>query len=146
MRWMEERIGTRARWAYAFKTFHDAGVPLLFGSDWPGTNASWYTANPMVIIYAAMTRQTLEGKPAGGWFPEQRLDLETSLRSYTVNNAWAEGEERNKGSLSAGKLADFVVIDRDLFGIPAPEIKDAKVLLTVVGGRVVHAARPFTLR
>jgi predicted amidohydrolase YtcJ len=146
MRWMEERIGERSRWAYAFKTFHDAGVPLLFGSDWPGTNASWYTANPMVIIYAAMTRQTLEGKPAGGWFPEQRLDLETSLRSYTVNNAWAEGEERSKGSLSAGKLADFVVIDRDLFAIPAPEIKDAKVLLTVVGGRVVHAARPFTLR
>ena len=146
MRWMEERIGERSRWAYAFRTFHDAGVPLLFGSDWPGTNASWYTANPMVIVYAAMTRQTIDGKPAGGWFPEQRLDLETSLRSYTVNNAWAEGEERSKGSLTAGKVADFVVIDRDLFAIPAVEIKDAKVLLTVVGGRVVHAAPPFTVR
>jgi predicted amidohydrolase YtcJ len=138
MRWMEERIGTRARWAYAFRTFHDAGVPLLFGSDWPGTNASWYTANPMVILYAAVTRQTLDGTPKGGWFPEQRLDLETSLRSYTVNNAWAEGEEANKGSLTPGKLADFVVIDRDLFAIPAAQIKDAKVLLTVVGGRIVH--------
>ena len=143
MRWMEERIGARARWAYAFRTFHDAGVPLLFGSDWPGTNASWYTANPMVIIYAAVTRQTVDGKPEGGWFPEQRLDLETSLRSYTVNNAWAEGEEVSKGSLTAGKLADFVVIDRDLFAIPPAQIKDAKVLLTVVGGRVVHAAPPF---
>ena len=143
MRWMEERIGTRSKWAYAFKTFQDAGVPLLFGSDWPGTNASWYTANPMTILYAAVTRQTLDGKPAGGWFPEQRLDLETSLRSYTVNNAWAEGEEANKGSLVAGKLADFVVIDRDLFAIPATALKDAKVLLTVVGGRVTHAAAPF---
>src|SRR5687767_1542289 len=143
MRWMEERIGTRARWAYAFRTFHDAGVPLLFGSDWPGTNASWYTANPMVIIYAAVMRQTVDGKPAGGWFPEERLDLETSLRSYTINNAWAEGEELRKGSLVQGKLADFVIIDRDLFAIPPAQIKDAKVLLTVVGGRVVYAAAPF---
>ena len=75
MRWMETRIGERAKWAYAFRTFHDAGVPLLFGSDWPGTNASWYTASPMTILYAAVTRQTLDGKPAGGWFPAQRLDL-----------------------------------------------------------------------
>jgi predicted amidohydrolase YtcJ len=143
MRWMEERIGTRARFAYAFKSFHDAGVPLLFGSDWPGTNASWYTANPMTILYAAVTRQTLDGKPEGGWFPEQRLDLETSLRSYTVNNAWAEGEEANKGSLVKGKLADFVIIDRDLFRIPPAQLKEAKVLLTVTGGRITHAAAPF---
>jgi predicted amidohydrolase YtcJ len=143
MRWMEERIGTRARWAYAFRTFHDAGVPLLFGSDWPGTNASWYTANPMTILYAAVTRQTLDGKPEGGWFPQERLDLETSLRAYTVNNAWAEGEEANKGSLATGKLADFVIIDRDLFGIPAEQLKDANVLLTVTGGRITHAAAPF---
>jgi predicted amidohydrolase YtcJ len=144
MRWMEQRIGPRARWAYAFKTFHDAGVRLLFGSDWPGTNASWYTANPLTILYAATTRQTLDGKPEGGWFPQERLDLETSLRAYTVNNAWAEGEEASKGMLRAGMLADFVVIDRDLFAIPATQLKDAKVLLTVVGGRIVHAGRPFT--
>lgn len=143
MRWMEERIGRRARWAYAFQTFHDAGVRLLFGSDWPGTNASWYTANPMTILYAAVTRQTLDGKPEGGWFPEERLDLETSLRAYTVNNAWAEGEEASKGMLRAGMLADFVVIDRDLFAIPATQLKDANVLLTVVGGRIVYAAPPF---
>ena len=146
MRWMEERIGARSKWAYAFKTFADAGVPLLFGSDWPGTNASWYTANPMTILYAATTRQTVDGKPEGGWFPEQRLDLETSLRSYTVNNAWAEGEEANKGSITTGKLADFVIVDRDLFTIPASQIKDAKVLLTVVGGRIVHGLAPFALR
>jgi predicted amidohydrolase YtcJ len=140
MRWMEERIGARSKWAYAFKTFQDAGVPLLFGSDWPGTNASWYTANPMTIIYAAMTRQTVDGKPAGGWFPEQRLDLETSLRSYTVNNAWAEGEEKSKGSLTVGKLADLVIVDRDLFATPPAQIKEAKVLATIVGGRVVYTA------
>ncbi len=143
MRWMEERIGARAKWAYAFKTFHDAGVPLLFGSDWPGTNASWYTASPMTILYAATTRQTIDGKPAGGWFPEQRLDLETSLRSYTINNAWAEGEERSKGSLAVGKLADLVLIDRDLFAIPAAQIKDAKVLMTMVGGKIVYTAGAF---
>ena len=143
MRWMEPRIGERARWAYAFRKLLYAGVTLLFGSEWPGTNASWYTANPMVVIYAAMTRQTLDGTPPAGWFPEQRLDLETSLRSYTVNNAWAEGEEANKGTLTRGKVADFVVIDRDLFAIPPARIKDARVLLTVVGGRIVHAAAPF---
>ncbi len=138
MRFMEPRIGDRAKWAYAFKTFHDAGVPLLFGSDWPGTNASWYTASPMTILYAAVTRQTMDGKPERGWHPEQRLDLETSLRSYTVNNAWAEGEERNKGMLAAGKLADLVVIDRDLFATPAVQLKDAKVMMTMVGGKVVY--------
>lgn len=144
MRWMEPRIGERAKWAYAFKTFQEAGVPLLFGSDWPGTNASWYTASPMIILYAAVTRQTIDGQPAGGWYPEQRLDLETSLRSYTVNNAWAEGEEASKGSLVPGKLADLVVIDQNLFAIAPSQLKDAKVLLTMVGGRIVYAAAPFS--
>jgi predicted amidohydrolase YtcJ len=140
MRWMEERIGERSRWAYAFRTLHDAGVMLTFGSDWPGTNASWYTANPMQIIYAALTRQTLDDQPAGGWFPEERVDLETALRAYTVNNAWAAGEEAEKGRLAPGLLADFVVLERNLFEIPAEEIKDVRALLTVVGGRVVHEA------
>ncbi|MGE0441529.1 MAG: amidohydrolase [Gemmatimonadales bacterium] len=143
MRWMEERIGERSRWAYAFKTLHDAGVMLTFGSDWPGTNASWYTADPMKIVYAAVTRQTLDGKPEGGWHPEQRLDLETSLKAYTANNAWAEGAEADKGRLTAGMLADFVILERDLFAIEPREIKDVRALLTVVGGRVTHAAAPF---
>ena len=144
MRWMEERIGSRSRWAYAFKTLRNAGVMLTFGSDWPGTNASWYTADPMKIIYAALTRQTLDGKPEGGWFPQERLDLETALVSYTANSAWAEGAEQDKGKLTAGRLADFVVLSRDLFAIRPQEIKDVKALLTVVGGRVTHAAAPFT--
>ena len=67
-----------------------------------------------------------------------------ALRSYTINNAWAEGEEANKGSLVPGKLADFVIIDRDLFAIPPTQLKEAKVLLTVVGGKIVYAQSPFT--
>jgi len=138
MRWMEERIGERARWAYAFRTLRDAGVMLSFGSDWPGTNASWYTANPLAGVYAAVTRQTLDGEPADGWFPEERIDVETALRAYTVNNAWAAGEEDLKGTLEPGKLADLVVLDRDPFAVPPEEIKDIRVLLTVVGGRPVY--------
>jgi predicted amidohydrolase YtcJ len=138
MRWMEERIGERSRWAYAFRTLHEAGVLLSFGSDWPGTNASWYTANPMHGIYAATTRQTLDGHPEGGWFPEERIDVETALRAYTVNNAFAAGEEDVKGRLAPGLLADLVVLDRDLLRVGPEEVRDARVLLTVVGGRVVY--------
>jgi hypothetical protein len=140
MRWMEERIGDRARWAYAFRTLHDAGVLLSFGSDWPGTNASWYTANPLHGMYAAVTRQTLDGRPAGGWFPQERIDRETALRAYTVNNAWAAGEEDVKGRLLPGYLADLVVLDRDLFAIDPSALKDVAVLYTVTGGEVVYEA------
>jgi hypothetical protein len=142
MRWMEERIGARARWAYAFKTLQASGVRLSFGSDWPGTNASWYPASPVLGIYAAVTRKTLGGEPPGGWFPEERVDLETALRAYTVNNAWAAGEEAIKGTLAAGKLADLVVLDRDPFGVPTDALKDLEVVMTVAGGRVVYEAAP----
>lgn len=141
MRWMEERIGARSRWAYAFKTLHDAGVMLSFGSDWPGTNASWYPADPLKGIYAAVTRQTLDGEPANGWFPEERVDVETALRAYTVNNAWVAGEEAIKGSITAGKLADIVVVDRDPFQVKPGDLKELKVLLTVVGGKIVYDAK-----
>jgi predicted amidohydrolase YtcJ len=118
-----------------------AGVRLSFGSDWPGTKASWYTANPLHGMNAATTRQTLDGKPPAGWFPEERVDLETALRAYTVNNAWAAGEESWKGSVQPGKVADLVVLDRDPFGGPPAELRNRKVLFTIVGGRVVHEAR-----
>jgi predicted amidohydrolase YtcJ len=138
MRWMEERIGERARWAYAFKTLQDAGVMLSFGSDWPGTNASWYPAEPLLGIYAAVTRRTLDGEPAGGWFPEERVDVETALRAYTVNNAWAADEDTIKGSITPGRLADFVVLDRSPFDVNPAAIKDIRVLRTVVGGRTIE--------
>jgi predicted amidohydrolase YtcJ len=141
MRWMEERIGGRARWAYAFRTLQRAGVRLSFGSDWPGTNASWYTANPLWIIYAAVTRQTLDGQPAGGWFPEERVDVETALRALTINNAWASGQEGELGSLTPGKLADFVVLDADPFQVVPSRLKDIRVMRTVIGGRTVFERR-----
>ncbi|UCF20226.1 MAG: amidohydrolase [Gemmatimonadota bacterium] len=141
MRWMEQRIGReRARGAYAFRSLLEGGAILSFGSDWPGTNAAWYPAKPLLGIYAAVTRMTLDGEPDGGWFPEERIDVETAIRAYTLNNAFAAGEEEEKGSVRVGKLADFTVLDRDLTRISPQEIKDVRVLATIVGGRPVYAA------
>jgi len=137
MRWMEERIGARSRWAYAFGTLKRAGVLLSFGSDWPGTNAAWYTSNPLQGIYAAVTRQTLDGTPEGGWYPEERIDVETALMAYTVNNAWVGGEENVKGRIREGFLADLAVLDRNPFEVDSAELKDIKVLYTIVDGRIV---------
>ena len=143
MRWMEERIGDRGRWAYAFKTLDEAGVLLSFGSDWPGTNAAWYTSNPLHGIYAAVTRQTIDGTPEGGWFPEERIDVETALRAYTVNNAYVAGEEEYKGKLAPGFLADIAVLDRDPFAVDPLDLKDIRVVLTIVDGKVMFE-RPRT--
>ena len=141
MRWMEERIGVeRSRGAYAFKTLLQNGARLAFGSDWPGTNASWYPAKPLLGIYAAVTRQTLDGGPEGGWFPEERISVEDAIYAYTMGNAYAAREEDQKGSISVGKVADFTIIDRNLLDVPPAEIKDAQVLATIVGGRVIFAS------
>jgi hypothetical protein len=137
MRWMEQRIGARSRWAYAFRTLEQAGVMLSFGSDWPGTNAAWYTADPIVGMYAATTRQTLDGKPEGGWYPEERVSLETALRAYTSNNAYAEGAN-DKGRILPGVLADLAVWDADPFAGPVSGLKDRKVVVTILGGRIVY--------
>ena len=138
MRWMEQRIGARSRWAYAFRTLQRAGVRLSFGSDWPGTNASWYTSNPVHGIYAAVTRQTLDGLPAAGWFPEERVDVETALRAYTVNNAWAAGEEQLKGMLKPGLLADIVVLDADPFAVQPSALKDIRPVHVMLAGRLLQ--------
>lgn len=143
MRWMEERIGERGRWAYAFRTLHEAGVLLSFGSDWPGTNAAWYTVNPLQGMYAAVTRETLDGTPPGGWYPEEKIDVETALRAYTVNNAWVGMMEDQLGQVKEGFLADVAVLDRDPFAVAPTELKDIRVVLTVAGGRVVFE-RPRT--
>ena len=110
---------------------------LSFGSDWPGTNAAWYPSNPLHGIYAAVTRQTIDATPEGGWFPEERIDVETALRAYTVNNAWVAGEEAYKGKLEPGFLADIVVLDRSPFEVDPLELKDILVVLTVVDGQVI---------
>jgi hypothetical protein len=145
MRWMEERIGReRARGAYAFRSLAEGGATLSFGSDWPGTNASYYPINPLLGIYAAVTRQTLTGEPPGGWFPSQRVSVEEAVRYYTLNNAYASFEENIKGSIKEGKLADLVVLDRDIFSVPARELLDTQVLFTIFDGRIIYekGARP----
>jgi predicted amidohydrolase YtcJ len=138
---MEERIGARASGAYRFASLEQSGAVMSFGSDWPGTNASWYTNNPLHGIYAAVTRQTLKGEPRDGWFPAERISLEYALRNYTVNNAWVTWEEDSKGSIKEGKLADLVVLDREIFSRPPRELLDTKVLFTVMDGRIVFQHR-----
>jgi predicted amidohydrolase YtcJ len=146
MRWMEERIGPeRARGAYAFRTLKRAGAVLVFGSDSPGTNAARYYLNPVYGLYAAVTRQTLTGEPPGGWFPEERLTIEEAIDAYTRAPAWAAFEEDRKGTVTPGKLADLAVFDTDLVeaGRTNPRaLLDAKVLYTIVGGRIVYERRP----
>jgi predicted amidohydrolase YtcJ len=133
-RWAEKKIGKdRARRTYAFKSFLDSSVLLACGSD-------WYVAplNPVLGIYAAVTRQTLDGKNPEGWFPEQKISLEEAIKGYTINAAYAEFAENIKGSLEEGKLADMVVLSQDLFRIPAENIADTEVLMTVFNGKVVY--------
>ena len=136
-RWADAVIGPeRSRTTYAFRSLLDARAPLAFGSD-------WFVAPPSVMegIYAAVTRRTLDGRTPGGWVPEQRIAVEEALRAYTSAAAFAAFEEATTGTLEPGKLADLVVIDRDLRTVPPETLRDAKVLLTVVGGRVVYERR-----
>jgi len=142
MRWMEERIGhDRSEWAYAFRDLKDAGAVLIFGTDSPGTNAARYYLSPVYSLYAAVTRQTLEGEPAEGWFPDQRLTIEEAIEAYTKAPAWAAFEEDIKGTLAPGMLADIAVFDTDLLDAghnnPAG-LLEANVLYTIAGGRVVY--------
>lgn len=139
MRWMEERIGyERCKGAYAFKTLKDFGSILSFGSDWPGTNASYYPINPLMGLYAAVTRQTINGQPEEGWFPEQRIPLEEALEAYTHGSAFGAFEENIKGSLEVGKLADIAVINTDLFETPPKEWLEAEIEMTIVDGNIVY--------
>jgi predicted amidohydrolase YtcJ len=132
-RWAEKVIGPeRIKTTYAFRALLDAGARLAFGSD-------WFVAPPTPLegIYAAVTRRTLDDRNPNGWVPAQKITVEEGLRAYTSGGAYASFEEREKGTLERGKLADFVLIDRDLTRVPPETIRDARILLTVVGGRVV---------
>ena len=123
-----------ARWKYAwaFRSLRDSGATLAFGSDWNVAEME-----PLIGIYTALTREGLDGKPEGGWVPEQTIDLETAIRGYTINGAYANFVEQNRGSITPGKYADLVMLSDDLFKIPAHKIKDAKVVWTMVGGKEV---------
>ena len=139
MRWMEERIGhERCKGAYAFKTLEDNDCILSFGSDWPGTNASYYPINPLMGIFAATTRQTINGTPEEGWFPDQKLPTEKAVKAYTYGSAYGAFEENIKGTLEVGKLADLAVINTNIFNTPPKRWLDAEFVYTIVGGKIVY--------
>ena len=111
----------------------ETGARLAFGSD-------WFVAPPTPLegIYAAVTRRTLDDKNPGGWVPEQKIGVEDALRAYTIGGAFASFEEKEKGSIEVGKLADIAIIDRNLMMIAPESIRDAKINYTIVGGRIVY--------
>jgi len=135
-RWAEGYIGhDRASRTYSFRTFLNHGVHLAFGTDW-----NIAPLNPMLGLYAAVTRATLDGKNPNGWFPEQKLTVEESVYAYTMGSAYAEFQEKEKGSITPGKLADMVMLSDDIFSIDPAKIRDVRVLKTIVGGKVVWDA------
>jgi predicted amidohydrolase YtcJ len=136
-RWAEKRIGPeRAKTTYAFRSLLDSGARLAFGTDWTVA-----PLDPLLSIYAAVTRRTLDGKHPDGWIPEQKISVEETVRAYTVGSAFAEFQENDKGTISPGKLADMIVVSRNLFEIQPNEIEKAQIVLTVMDGRVVYEAR-----
>jgi len=135
-RWCEKRIGAeRAKGSYAFRTLLDTGAVMAFGSDWTVA-----PLNPLEGIKAAVTRQTLDGKHPNGWIPEQKITVDEAVRAYTVGSAYAEFAEKVKGAITPGRLADLVMLDRDIYSVPPSEIDKARVILTIVDGRVVYHA------
>jgi predicted amidohydrolase YtcJ len=135
-RWAEGRIGhDRASRTYAFRTFLDHGVRLALGTDW-----SVAPLNPMLTLYAAVTRATLDGKNPKGWFPEQKLTIKEAVEAYTMGSAYAEFQEKEKGSITVGKLADMVLLSDDVMTMDPVKIRDVKVLQTWVGGKLTYEA------
>ena len=137
-RWAEKKIGKeRSRGTYAFRSLLDGGAVLAFGSDWTVA-----PLDPISGIYAAVTRATSDGKNPGGWVPEEKISLDDAIKGYTTGGAYAEFAEKDKGTIQSGKLADIIVLDKDLFKVPADDLLDVKVVLTIVGGKIVHDGRP----
>ena len=133
--WAESRLGPeRVRWGYRWRDFLAAGVQVASGSDFPVESP-----DPLLGLYAAITRRDLDGKlPAGGWFPDQRMTPAEALRSFTATGAWLAFREHDLGTLEVGKQADFVVVDHDVIGGDPEQIPKSKVLWTVVGGQTVY--------
>lgn len=137
MRWAETRLGPdRIAGAYAWRRFLDLGVKVANGSDFPVEEP-----DPLLGFYAAFTRSDVRGMPPGGWTPDQKMTRQEALESFTLGAAYAAFEEKLKGSIEVGKMADFVVFDRDIMEVDAPEVLKAKVRMTVVGGKVVYEAK-----
>ena len=133
-RWAEARIGhDRASRTYAFRTFMQHGVRLAFGTDWPVA-----PLDPILTLYAAVTRATLDGKYPQGWFPEQKLSVQEAIAAYTIGSAFAEFQENEKGSIEPGKLADMVLLSQDVLTIAPAAIRDTRVLKTFLGGTEIY--------
>jgi predicted amidohydrolase YtcJ len=133
-RWAAKRLDAeRLKTSYAFRSLLDSGATLVFGSDWPVAPMV-----PLMGIYAAATRRTLDGRNPGGWFPEQKITVAEAVHAYTAGSAFAEGEEDIKGSLAPGKLADLVVLSADIFHIDPVQIENTRVEMTVFDGRIVY--------
>jgi predicted amidohydrolase YtcJ len=135
--WAALRLGPeRVKWSYAWRQFLDAGARFADGSDFPVESV-----NPMLGLYAAITRRDLAGElPAGGWRPEERLTAGEALKSFTIGGAWLAFRDRDLGSLEIGKQADFIVVDHDpVLGAPA-DLPKTRVLRTVVAGETVYEA------
>lgn len=128
----------RAAHADSFKIYDDAGITQAFGSDW-----GVFPFEPLPAIYCAVTRMTPDGKPAGGWYPAGRISVEAALRHFTKDGAYASFDEDVRGTLTAGKLADFVVLSNDIFRRPPAEILQTRVLLTVMGGKETYRSADF---
>lgn len=136
--WAESRLGpVRSEGAYAWKSVLDAGGRLAFGSDWPVV-----PLNPLIGIYAAVTRSDTAGLPGGGWMPRQRLTVEEALTAYTLGSAYAEFMEHELGSIEQGKLADLVVLNRNLLTVHPADILRARVVYTIVDGKIVYEEDP----
>jgi predicted amidohydrolase YtcJ len=132
-RWAEKRIGPeRIKTSYAYRSLLDHGARLALGTDWDVA-----PLNPLLTIYAAVTRATLDGKNPGGWVPEQRLSVAEAVEAYTMGSAYAEFQENEKGSITPGKLADMVILSDDIFGIDPKLIRTVQVETTILGGKVV---------
>jgi predicted amidohydrolase YtcJ len=131
--WAEKRIGNRIKYTYPFKAFLDSGVKTGFGSDWTVA-----PINPLLGIYAAVTRRTLDEKNPEGWIPEQKITVAQAIQCYTINNAYAAFEEKQKGSIEVGKFADLVMLDEDILLIDPVKIRDVHVIMTVLGGKVIY--------
>jgi len=133
-RWAEKRIGPdRIKTTYAFREFLDHKVRLAIGTDWPVA-----PLDPVLGLHAAVTRATLDGKNPGGWVPAQKITLAEAIEAYTMGAAYAEFQEQDKGSITAGKLADLSILGTDPFAVEPPALRDLKVDMTIVGGRVVY--------
>jgi predicted amidohydrolase YtcJ len=126
-------LGSRAAHSNAFKLFDDAGAVQAFGSDYPV-----FPMDVLLGIYTAVTRQMPDGTPEGGWYPEHRITVEAALRHFTRDAAFASFDEADKGTLAAGKLADFVVLSDDILRVPPAKLLSTKVVLTVMGGRETY--------